>query len=76
MGFLSISTADVDAICARLLCRNDEVLVVTRGELEGLPQPAGGIFLETSHYTLSDNARLEQSVIFDVAKNPMNRSMY
>lgn len=67
LGLLRMSTADVDAICTRLLCRDDEVLREARSELLHLSGPARGIVFDTFHQALTDGARLEQHTIFDAS---------
>ncbi|MBG7622197.1 hypothetical protein I5R65_22210 [Herbaspirillum sp. AP02] len=65
LGLLLLSPADVDAICTRILCRDDEVLFAARQELIDLSRPAQKIVYDTFFGALTENARLEPESIFD-----------
>ena len=67
LGLLLMSPAEVDAICTRILCRDDEVLLAASDELRSLSKPAQRIVYDTFHQALTDNARLDPEDIYDAS---------
>lgn len=65
LGLLEMSTEDVEAICTRLLCRDDEVLRAARFEFEGLSRAAQLIVHETFSDALDGDVEISDRTFFE-----------
>lgn len=65
LGLLLMSTADVDAICTRLLCRDDEVLRSARLEYGALSGSAQAFVSQTFEDALRGNGLVGDSAFFE-----------
>ena len=64
LGLLLLDSADVEAICTRLLCRDDEVLLAARREFEDLSLTARAIVHETFADALDGDAEINDRTFF------------
>jgi hypothetical protein len=65
LGLLLMSTAEVDAICTRLLCRDDEMLRSARQEYGALSGSAQAFVSQTFYDALRGDALVDDSAFFE-----------
>ena len=68
LGLLSMSIADVDAICTRLLCRDDEVLKAARLEYGQLSHAAQSFLNATFGDALQGETAVDEQAFADAAR--------
>lgn len=69
LGLLAMSKADIDAICTRLLCRDDEVLRAARYEFGNLSGAAQTFVVATFHDALRGDTVVDDDAFFDASSN-------